>query len=815
MFRCLVLLLFFILFASTGHAQGAWETWLYESGTLRMILINQEGVLLDEFPLPFPTGYDYNYHSQVTVSPDGNYFAYVVGKSGTNDQMLVIYNYAAKGIVGMYEPPDVSYSGIPAFNQDSTKVAFGNSTNANGWEIIVVELASMGMSNFLSSLDPIASDVDANAFLTPYIQSYNGERIAFTQVLSAAGGALFYDNFVWSPAANTVTPSIGYGQIGSDIYPITGETLITLHDINLPDNPDPYTAGYANTLNVYDPTSRVRFPFYADPVTSLGQGYFVQNGLNVLASEYDGVSTTWFVVSRDGNRIADMPAVQIDTAAGTPDGFIYTSSETGTPELRKVDLVNSSLGLGEVLFTGASDSFLSIVWVGLRGGEAFSTGDYPAWLRLTDPTTEGGAVVIEQPIIENDTVLRINGRATVNTTEGDNLNVRSAAGTEFAIRAKLKRGTIVTLMEGPVDADGFTWWLIRTADGTEGWAVDSADNEQTLVPGTTTTTNNTNGQVDEETEGGADPSVQSQLEVGDDAIVSLTGQNDVLRLRNNPGTDARVVMLMPNGLRVRVVDGPRNTGGYTWWQLRTPEGNVGWAAEVVGRERVLVETTNVVITSVAPTSAATLSVTPSATNTDTLGTAVLLSPLPGTVISDFPRSITFSWEPVTGATHYNLEIEGCPADNSGCVPFKTISNLTTTSHTEIMPGDGLGRWRIVTVSSGEQTTTAWWSFTVDTSAGTLDAPVLVSPPDGSELTNSPRITTLTWQPLTGATSYEVEVMYCDADENCGSYPVVSTSGTEYTFEFVGAQPGQWRVRAVGSGGVPGPWSDWWTFVYTA
>jgi hypothetical protein len=40
------------------------------------------------------------------------------------------------------------------------------------------------------------------------------------------------------------------------------------------------------------------------------------------------------------------------------------------------------------------------------------------------------------------------------------------------------------------------------------------------------------------------------------------------------------------------------------------------------------------------------------------------------------------------------------------------------------------------------------------------------------------------------------------------------SGTSWTFDFVGAQPGRWRVWAISSTGSPGPKSGWWTFTYT-
>jgi hypothetical protein len=44
--------------------------------------------------------------------------------------------------------------------------------------------------------------------------------------------------------------------------------------------------------------------------------------------------------------------------------------------------------------------------------------------------------------------------------------------------------------------------------------------------------------------------------------------------------------------------------------------------------------------------------------------------------------------------------------------------------------------------------------------------------------------------------------------------VKHVKGTQYTFEFVGAQPGRWRVWAVDAGGKEGPKTGWWEFTFT-
>jgi eukaryotic-like serine/threonine-protein kinase len=103
----------------------------------------------------------------------------------------------------------------------------------------------------------------------------------------------------------------------------------------------------------------------------------------------------------------------------------------------------------------------------------------------------------------------------------------------------------------------------------------------------------------------------------------------------------------------------------------------------------------------------------------------------------------------------------------------------------------------------------------------LTAPKQTSPKSGSVFSIYPRTTTLKWKPVSGAASYTVEIdcyHCCQANKWCTDvgktwqiFPGITT--TSYTFDFVGAQPGRWRVWAVDEDGKAGPKSGWWTFTY--
>ena len=70
---------------------------------------------------------------------------------------------------------------------------------------------------------------------------------------------------------------------------------------------------------------------------------------------------------------------------------------------------------------------------------------------------------------ETPVVLRIGAGAQVVNIEGAVLRGRKQPNLKAVATAAFKSGERVRILEGPVDADGFTWWKIEGASGT-GWS---------------------------------------------------------------------------------------------------------------------------------------------------------------------------------------------------------------------------------------------------------------------------------------------------------------------------------------------------------
>jgi hypothetical protein len=100
-------------------------------------------------------------------------------------------------------------------------------------------------------------------------------------------------------------------------------------------------------------------------------------------------------------------------------------------------------------------------------------------------------------------------------------------------------------------------------------------------------------------------------------------------------------------------------------------------------------------------------------------------------------------------------------------------------------------------------------------------PAQVSPANGTEFTHFPRAVTLVWNPVTDPTApvtYRVEAQFCQSanPSNCttgatwcpGALTEISCS-----FNFVGGQPGRWRVKAVDAAGNESAFSAYRTFSF--
>ena len=168
------------------------------------------------------------------------------------------------------------------------------------------------------------------------------------------------------------------------------------------------------------------------------------------------------------------------------------------------------------------------------------------WVQLATPRGDGWAAVqflgIGLPDPANPHRFAIGDQVAVDT---DGINVRTAPASDAAVARVLLSGELATILEGPHDAAGFTWFKLQSAAG-EGWAVDrylrlarAAD----LAPGS-----------------------------------SARVKDGELNVRNAPGVGGDIVAILPDGAYVNVTEGPIADGATAWFKVQSSRFGSGWCS---------------------------------------------------------------------------------------------------------------------------------------------------------------------------------------------------------------------------------------------
>ena len=166
------------------------------------------------------------------------------------------------------------------------------------------------------------------------------------------------------------------------------------------------------------------------------------------------------------------------------------------------------------------------------------------------------------------TELIVGQPARVSAAQG--LNARKTPSVSGDRAGRYPPNAIVSILEGPVTADGYRWWRVGNNE-LSGWVADGdADGaEEWLSPKV-----------------GSTQPVDRAVQLGDEVVVTV-GASGLLKVRAQAGTNSPVEHQVPDNSQLSIVEGPVDANGYRWWRVSDGGSVTGWAAEGDSTERWL------------------------------------------------------------------------------------------------------------------------------------------------------------------------------------------------------------------------------------
>jgi SH3-like domain-containing protein len=187
----------------------------------------------------------------------------------------------------------------------------------------------------------------------------------------------------------------------------------------------------------------------------------------------------------------------------------------------------------------------------------------PTQLPQATPTTAPMAA----PAVQQARVLATGG-----------LNMRESADAKAKQVGRLGSNALVTVLEGPTQADNYDWYRVDNGAGVVGWIAAGPQNDPWLrleVPAAAGPTATPAGLM----------LVDRAIQVGDRVQVT-TDSGQVLTVRTDPGRGAKAVAKVPRGTLFTIKSGPVQQDNLTWWELESDTVD-GWAAAGDGTDRWL------------------------------------------------------------------------------------------------------------------------------------------------------------------------------------------------------------------------------------
>ena len=490
--------------ATPAEAGGTWSAWLYNPEAGRLVHAFPDGTPPVEMPFPLPPDTSrYPSLNQVAISPDGSLLAMCL-YNDSDEFSVRVYDIYNEVYIAAYIPggPVIECGLTPeSFSADGTQVAVGIFNHYPDpadprpeWELVVMQMNTSAILHRIDSTSPAitALGVDASGSV-PFVRWFDMATPSFPGVLAfipvrwGTEGFPEYPSMVWQLGDGSVSIGGPYGKTSLDLLPNPSEAVWIDEDDAFPKG-ELMGPGYLFNIVMYSNKAGERYPIFSGAGQIVGSSVFVDNGRRLAIRTFEGMSDAeqWWVLERSGEYRALPIPPRVYQVWGTVDGYTFMtggSDPSARPELHYHRFTGGAAPDQFIAWTGTPGGYWSIIWANPLEGEAGMAPFASLTIIGPPPVMTDTPAPVTPPV---GGVLAPGGTARVQTTEGDMLRVRTGPGLSFAISTQLADGTLVSVLEGPVSADGLNWWRIEAPGRGSGWAVegvmDGGSFLQTLVP---------------------------------------------------------------------------------------------------------------------------------------------------------------------------------------------------------------------------------------------------------------------------------------------------------------------------------------------
>ncbi|MCB9453208.1 MAG: SH3 domain-containing protein [Anaerolineaceae bacterium] len=160
---------------------------------------------------------------------------------------------------------------------------------------------------------------------------------------------------------------------------------------------------------------------------------------------------------------------------------------------------------------------------------------------------------------------------------GDPNRIRAEPSTGGAEMGYIPGGAVFTVLDGPVCAEGYTWWQVDY-NGSVGWTVQGDNATYWIEP-----LPSAGHQAGTACADGLPP----RMRAGQAGRVLNTAN---LNVRAEPATTSEREGVISGGDVFMVIGGPVCAEGYTWWQVDYKNTLSGWAVEALGTQYLMLPT---------------------------------------------------------------------------------------------------------------------------------------------------------------------------------------------------------------------------------